>query len=376
MTFYKSEAESHTIASGLLTNADCPAFPFNLRHQAMSSGQKIPALTGLRGFAIALVLFEHFATGALHLGFVGVQIFFVLSGFLITGRLLEYQVSHSFRGAARAFFWRRTVRLAPVLYVALAAAWWMQLAPVSALGWAAMQLGNIKTFADGHWSPGGHLWSIAVEDQFYLAFFPLIMLTCRPNRWLSALLTGSLVALAVAAGLGIPFFSLLLPGALNGFAAGAILAVCKRNGSSRLDFLDGSIPLSVSALLSCAIAFWPGISGPVRTALLAPCTDLLALCLIGRCVMGSALLLEAWPLRSLGAISYSLYVWHGFLIDAGAGFSVPFIFVGSLIVATISWWLLERPQTCGSPLPEVNLKSPSVRVSPSTWSTDAIVKRA
>src|SRR5258707_9959224 len=108
----------------------------------------MPKLDGLRAVAVGLVLLQHFGpqafASALGAGGIGVKIFFVLSGFLITTILLGYRESALGRAQATVlFYWRRFLRLAPALYAALAAAWLLDLGGIRHdWAWAALYLCN------------------------------------------------------------------------------------------------------------------------------------------------------------------------------------------------------------------------------------------
>jgi peptidoglycan/LPS O-acetylase OafA/YrhL len=177
---------------------------------------RIPALDGVRALAILLVIphnvdmlkapfpaFEYPLVALMHAGWIGVQLFFVLSGFLITGNLLDTRNSANYLSA---FFGRRILRIMPLYFVALGVAF--VIAP--ALGTVPQKLHATQshqiwlwTFLS-NWSQPfggkvygfGHFWSLAVEEQFYL-LWPFVVLRCRPARllWVCAAAAG--VALVV-----------------------------------------------------------------------------------------------------------------------------------------------------------------------------------
>ncbi len=135
----------------------------------------IPALDSLRGIAVLLVVFHHFKY--LGVGWIGVQIFFVLSGFLITSILLERKEEDLGRYLGR-FYWRRILRIFPVYYgflIAVSVAYLTVGEPV-AFGdlapWLFSYTYNIARFfePDMTWPYFGHLWSLAIEEQFYLVW--------------------------------------------------------------------------------------------------------------------------------------------------------------------------------------------------------------
>ncbi|MGP3946933.1 acyltransferase family protein [Streptomyces sp. 6N106] len=179
----------------------------------------IAALDGLRGFAVAAVLLFH--AGHLRGGFLGVDLFFVLSGFLITGLLLG-EVAGRGRIALAAFWGRRARRLLPalvgVVVVTVSATWsWSTSAQLrfalNDVPWVGAQAVNWHYIAEqtGYWNASdtwvfAHLWSIGVEWQFYLAWPLVVALTARGRygEQIVALLAGSgaLVSLALTVWLG------------------------------------------------------------------------------------------------------------------------------------------------------------------------------
>jgi peptidoglycan/LPS O-acetylase OafA/YrhL len=152
----------------------------------------MPQLDSLRTFAVAAVMVHHFwpeATFNLPLGFVGVQLFFVLSGFLITGILWPAREAVQ-TGRWRAwkvfqrFYTRRFLRIFPLFYGVLAVLCLLGISEVrDSLPWHISYLSNFY-FAQLGWFPNhiNHLWSLAVEEQFYLVWPFVIVLT--PRRFL------------------------------------------------------------------------------------------------------------------------------------------------------------------------------------------------
>jgi len=168
----------------------------------------VRSLDGIRGVAVLLVMLFHY--GYFAAGWIGVQIFFTLSGYLITGILLEDRGS-SFSAYAGRFYCRRALRIFPLLYVYL-----LVVALVHALSgapasfpvdwaWLATFTGNLARMRDGDLGPYSvHLWSLAVEEQFYL-IWPLLLFFLPPRsfRWTIAgfLLLAPIARLALFQGL-------------------------------------------------------------------------------------------------------------------------------------------------------------------------------
>lgn len=217
----------------------------------------IPSLDGVRGLAIVLVLACHFTWGAspnglidkivLHVawsGWFGVDLFFVLSGFLITRILLAARGGpHYFRN----FYIRRTLRIFPLYYAVLAAtlilpplidgsvrgADWF--ATLDRFGpWLWSYASNIRLALAGKWEVGGmlgHFWSLAVEEQFYL-LWPAVVLLCPPRRFRRLCIAIAIGAVAVRLGLRSIHMPLgayvLMPARADAFAIGACLAASLR----------------------------------------------------------------------------------------------------------------------------------------------------
>ncbi len=313
----------------------------------------MPSLDGLRGIAIALVLLVHFGNGwrwptaadgvladALGLGWTGVDLFFVLSGFLITGILVDSA------GRSRwwsAFFMRRVLRIFPLHYLALAMFW--VAAPIAGIAdswtlrrWGFWYWGYLSNwaFAARETIPGlSHFWSLAVEEQFYL-LWPAVVLLARGKRL--ALLAGTLVAggplvrFAIVAFAGWPPGSAyrVTPGRIDELAMGALLAVAVRTVSWR--------PLLRRAWAPAALA---GAGGFLALGAVCGHYDmhhptleiwshtLLALA-AGGVVLGAVLsegtasplqrALGGTALRFLGRYSYGLYVVHLFVHEAAFPF--------------------------------------------------------
>ncbi|WHT22445.1 acyltransferase family protein [Crossiella sp. CA-258035] len=304
-----------------MTNAPPVPSTVDSRSGAPATRPHIPELDGLRGLAIAGVLLFH--AGHLSGGFLGVDLFFVLSGYLITDLLLRD------RHLSLPRFWgRRIRRLWPalaVLLVGVTLLTWAFGTPDQLRGaladgpWTQLNLANWHLLAEsaGYWDrfgPGrvfGHLWSIAVEEQFYL-LWPLVVLALRRERAValaaglgSLLSLGLMVLLAepdrVYTGTDTRAFSLLL-GALVAVPAVRQWVLRRVPSWMVLPLVAG---LAVSWLLvdgeHSPILFQGGLFAHAAAAALL-------IVLAPGSVLARGL---AWrPLRGLGLVSYSLYLWH------------------------------------------------------------------
>ena len=310
----------------------------------------VPALDGLRGVAIALVVANH--VGWLSGGFLGVDVFFVLSGFLITTLLLEEWVRDR-AVSLRAFYWRRARRLLPAvlaLFAVLSAVAADYASTGAAVAPILTSIAACLFYVANIWRAAGHeliapltpMWSVAQEEQFYLFWPPLFVLLLRRRVSLDRLATGlALVAVAVML-----WRAHLGPGARSYFAPdtqsdplliGCLLAVVRQ----RLP----RIPITVAAIAGAALAMDVAVSS-VSSGFVNlfgfPLAGISTAVLIAAALQGSPVtrLLRVRPLVSLGVISYGLYVWQGFVFAILGG--LPGV-VAAVLVALVSYRYIERP---------------------------------
>lgn len=276
-------------------------------------------IQALRGIAVLLVVFYHFGWFGLAGGYLGVDMFFVISGYVIT-RLIAAGLAAQRFGVAE-FYLRRIWRLLPALFVTLAlsaAAAQLLLTDIDLAAFADQALGAVFGVANiVLWQQGGyfdtpaamtpllHLWSLSIEQQFYLLFPWLWVCVAAPRRlWGLWLVTAASLALCVALALRAPDAAFyLLPTRVWEFGLGAVAAVHAVPGR-RLG-IGMSLGVFVGVLL-CAVhplgALHPGVDAMIVCAGTA--------LLLGR---PSVLLRGVWPVRVLalcGTISYSLYLVH------------------------------------------------------------------
>ena len=167
----------------------------------------MPHLDGLRALAVGAVLMEHFwAPWAIEsrvpLGAIGVRLFFVLSGFLITAILLNAKArveagTRSTRSEMARFYARRALRLFPIFYLTIAVAAFAGIQIVrDSLWWHLFYTSNLFLAVKASWSgPIAHFWSLAVEEQFYF-IWPAVVLLC-PRKWLIRIATCGIAAAVV-----------------------------------------------------------------------------------------------------------------------------------------------------------------------------------
>ncbi len=261
-----------------------------------------PALDGVRGLAILLVMGAHFGVGLPQGGRIGVTIFFALSGYLITALLLT-EHEKTGRVDLKAFWIRRGRRLLPALLVLVAAfllfhlvrGGFRQAVPAALI--TVFYLANYA--ANFHVNLGllGHTWSLAVEEQFYLWWpLALIALLAWWPKAASRLVVIAAIAIAViklwslVTGIGF-FFPISRGDALLGGAALAILGI---------RHVRWALPIGLAGAIG--ISFIPGDPGWIYVVA----------AIIGVLIVaGAEGSILAWPpLVFIGTISYSLYLWH------------------------------------------------------------------
>jgi peptidoglycan/LPS O-acetylase OafA/YrhL len=290
---------------------------------------------GLRAVAVGLVLLYHAGVTGVPGGYVGVDVFFVVSGYLITALLLrEREATGTIR--LREFYARRLRRLLPaatLVVVATVVAARVLLPPllVDAVAtdgvWAATWLANLRFVligtdylaAEGAESPLLHFWSLAVEEQFYLVW-PLLVLAVargrRPHRLVAltvaVVLATSLVASVVLTRTS-PVVAYLAPHTRAWeLAVGAALALAAARGV-RLPARAAAVVswAGLVAIVVAGVTFTDATPFPGWTALL-PVLGAAAIVLAGEHDdrTGAGAILRHRPLQSVGRASYSLYLWH------------------------------------------------------------------
>jgi len=358
---------------------------------------RVLALDGLRAFALLIIMGYHFGVGWLQGGFFSLDIFYVLSGYLITGLLLG-EWARAARIKLGAFWLRRARRLLPALLVVLVVVTLvvrftypagiypnLRMADLSALfyfsnWWQIAASGNYFV-ATGAVSPLTHTWSLAVEEQFYLVW-PLVVVAVlhlgkKFDRGIELLLGVSLLGVIASA---TEMAVLYHPGAnitrlyfgtdthAQSILVGAVLAcvltlVQRRRGlpgmaptvaSTRAKVVltvvgllgfAGTLALTYSLTGTSAVAYRGGF---LLSALSAAAIVLGAVCVAGGPI---ARVLSLRPLVWMGTVSYGAYLWHFpvFIeLDAGrtgtTGLSLLAIRFGTtFVLAALSYYLIERP---------------------------------
>lgn len=328
---------------------------------------RLPSIDGMRGVAILLVLIAHLDMNAgvgidriewiERLGDLGVKIFFVLSGFLITSLLVTEQ-RRTGRIAIVRFIIRRSLRIFPPAYLYIfsitlaAAAGWLESRPADAL--AALTYTMNFNVAPGWWL--GHTWSLSVEEQFYLVW-PLALVLARPRS--PAYMAGAiLIAAPIARGVIITSFPDLSEGidrafmtAVDGFAAGGLLAILRDRLERRERYLQWLGAWWVPGLWLLAGSVNQLEHHPLSFfVLLQPIVYLLLAVGLHRALVvpndWPGRLLNWQPLIWLGSVSYSLYLWQQpFLAPEGSNpvQAFPLNLVIAIALAWASSRFVERP---------------------------------
>ena len=357
-----------------------PAQPVALGHAGRAH---IAALDGLRGLAVIAVLFFH--AGKLRGGFLGVDLFFALSGFLITSLLLA---EIDARGGVDviAFWGRRFRRLLPaVLFLMVAvtvitvifASVPERAATLDDGPWAQAYLANWHAIA-GHrdyWASFelprmfGHLWSLAIEEQFYLVW-PLVV---GVIAWRSRNVHRTVIATCIVGSLASLWLMIALFNGgdptrvyigtdtrASGLLLGALFATAPfRSGVARVASILGTAFSSTAVCVALVIgSSWFLVDGPSSTWLFRGglfAHSLLSAVLVAGCASRPAASVSRWigcaPLRMTGVLSYSLYLWHwpvfALLSESRTGMSgwslLTLRFVVSFAAAAISKVVVEDP---------------------------------
>jgi peptidoglycan/LPS O-acetylase OafA/YrhL len=325
----------------------------------------LPQLDGLRGLAILGVLVFH--TGRFSLGWTGIVLFFVLSGFLITGILLDGKQRPAY---FRNFYARRALRIFPAYYLVLGLTWWIKRdftvsALEAGLGSSVPEWTYFLVYAQNYWMAAhwfgtplsrllGFSWTLAVEEQFYLVW-PLLVYFLGARALL--LLCAVLVAAAPLLRMWIlwasdnPMLTLAsLPSHLDSLAIGAAICLMWRDAHLR-DWLNRRVGATLFVAAGIPLALLVGGTGFAPYALTSrlqwmrlPGNEwfltlislvfgaVLILALSGPRRLTSAM---AWrPLRALGKISYGAYLYFTlayFLVATAYRVSVSFPLPGTPI---------------------------------------------
>jgi peptidoglycan/LPS O-acetylase OafA/YrhL len=341
-------------------------------------GGYLPQLDGLRGIAVLSVVLHHFDVrlpGMFDWGPIGVRNFFLLSGYLITLSLWRLQADARAAGGGYwigllGFHARRMARLLPVLYVMLGVAFLMGLPEFrEALAWHAVFGSNFYALHVGKWpDAASHLWSLSVQEQFYLLWPFFILVT--PRKWLPAALVALFVggfafrAAIIETGASDFYRWVMLPGVIDSFALGSLIACLKKPGRP-LPFTSGWPAVAVGlAAFGCYVAARHVRFGPfsgVAEAGIETLENLFFGWLLLRTIAGwrgvAGTFFESRVLVHFGRISYGLYIFHvlvnvtlspwlaqqGLTVAEHGLLRCAILLAASVGVASVSYYFLEAP---------------------------------
>jgi len=350
--------------------------PVSEHHHAALQSYR-PDIDGLRALAVLAVVLNHLSSGLVSGGFIGVDVFFVISGYLITG-IISREIDEGRFTFAR-FYERRARRIFPALFAMLATtltASYFLLLPsdyvrafqgalatvffASNLMLWKQQAGYFEA-TDTKLDPMLHTWSLAVEEQFYV-LFPVFLLICyRYFRkhvplilWMCAVVSFTGAALLVQTNSTAAFF--LSPLRAWELLGGALLATGFLPHIGSRVVREVTVAGGLMAILFACFAYsdrtvFPGLSA------LVPVLGTVAIIhggASGPTVAGR--ILQWRPIVYIGLISYSLYLWHWPLIvlvqyanvmDSLTPYLAP-LFVASLLVASASYHFVEQPWRRGA----------------------------
>lgn len=320
----------------------------------------IPSLDGLRATAIAIVILSHtprLPVGASlpsyigPLGALGVRIFFVISGFLITTLLLR-ELDRTGRVDLRAFYIRRTFRIFPPYYAFLLLAW-------IAVATHHVAIENIRfwpawTYTSNFFSTDawviGHSWSLSVEEQFYL-FWPLALSVAGRDRGWRIAIAMAVVAplircvlyLATRSGWPAAYFN------FDFLAAGCCLAFFWPRLVAMPFWTRRWAWLPVLAATSAVLVLHLAVPSPsiAELVIVQPFEAVVLSVVVAWCVARpqsvAGRILNLRPLAFVGVLSYSIYLWQQIFFRPGVKWSLGSALAGTLVAAASSYFLVERP---------------------------------
>jgi peptidoglycan/LPS O-acetylase OafA/YrhL len=299
-------------------------------------------IDGLRAIAVLSVMFFHAGVSPFGGGFTGVDVFFAISGFLIGGHIYAERLAGKFTFAG--FYRRRARRILPALFVVLVATLVMGCLLLSPLELRSLATEGMAALLSAsnmyYWHVSGYFavnsglrpllmtWSLGVEEQFYI-FAPILMVALMRSRRLLLAVVASISLLSfgvacyqVAHHPAVAFY--LLPGRAWELFAGVLLALLLTGRSERA---EASAPWSRLTREVCAVAgltmllvpvFSFRLTTPFPGAGALPSIAGTLLLLFTKDSWTNRVLLSIRPLREVGKISYSLYLWHWPLLSLAA----------------------------------------------------------
>jgi peptidoglycan/LPS O-acetylase OafA/YrhL len=366
-----------------------------------------PEIQALRAVAVLLVLLYHLWPGAVPGGFVGVDVFFAISGFLIT-RLLVDEIERTGTVSLTAFWARRARRLLPAALLVIAACALATLLVVPSTRWEQFfadmrasatyvqnwHLADTSTdyfAADDGPSPVQHFWSLSAEEQYYLVWPVLLFLAAALARGRARLTRRSIAGVLGAVGVlslagSIAYTTadptrayFVTPTRAWEFAAGGLLALLPAVAAGRDAWRAGLAWLGLGAIVLAALRFDDDTAFPGLAALL-PVLGALAIIRAGTTDRrwGPRRLWEPRPVQFLGDISYSVYLWHWpllvlapFVLGRAVGDLDAVAILGlTILAAWLTKLLVEDPVRFARPLTR---RAPGLSLAVAAAATLAVV---
>lgn len=335
----------------------------------------MPQLDSLRTFAVFFVLIEHWFHMAswskiLPFGMIGVTLFFVLSGFLITQILLNSRITAEEKGehkvhTLKQFYIRRTLRIFPIYYLTIFICYIINLQDIrEKFLWFLFYASNIYFYKINDWAGSlSHLWTLAVEEQFYL-FWPFIILFIPKKHLLKAILgmiifgpvfRSYLFVLNGSSEWVSTFVNILTPSCMDCFGLGALLAFYQtfKKEKAILKFKTAIVFL----IINLAIVFLFSEENMVSVFFFRFNISAICLYIIYGAAKGfkgmTGKILGNPVLIFLGKISYGLYLYHNFIPMIYKAMGLPvvnniyFNFISRIIlliiISSLSWYMIEKP---------------------------------
>jgi peptidoglycan/LPS O-acetylase OafA/YrhL len=340
-----------------------------------TSRRDIPSLDGLRSFSILLVIMAHSAwyfpawvENSLPFrtifgnGRHGVVVFFVISGYLITSLLMRER-HRTGTISLKRFYFRRSFRIFPPFYVfiaAMAILWAMGVVPEHLPSFLAAATYTWTYYPFAHGYLVTHTWSLSIEEQFYL-FWPLAFLFWHRrqkslNLALALIVTMPFVRLAVY--FAFPALrgheTYMLQGWIDAMMVGCLLALIKDQPEWKQwhrRYLNGWVAMALGVVGLFGVPYLAEVLphnlgksfalsiGPTITAF---CIGGVLINVVDRPESPGGRVLNWAPIRHLGVISYSLYLWQQMFTSHQLKL-LPYGFLYAIVAAELSFWLVERP---------------------------------
>ena len=335
--------------------------------------QRIPALDGLRGVAVLAVFASHIRVPGFSLGGIGVDVFFVLSGYLITSILIN-EIDRTGSIALPRFFMRRIRRLTPallvltLLYILLAPFIWTEWSVAEHVGLSALSFFYLMDYARAFWighNPMVHTWSLAVEEHYYL-IWPFVLLAMARfvplKHWITVLAAAYLAATLWRCvsvdmhGWAAAYFR--FDTRMSALILGSLLAVMFKVGTTgrgrqlwAFVLIAAACTISVLAIRTYGGDETTGGWATLGIAIIEAVSLAVILTIVERHRSGSATILtrvlSGAAIVYIGRISYGLYLFHHPLTYLLHGYHWGLVFAVSvplsLAVAVLSFHFIEQP---------------------------------